>query len=209
MEKTNTKNLTSQEKNNQALKFVKTLLIIGIFSVFLYAIRTMWFINPDSKTYYKNYNFSTTISFFSLGALIAGSALAVGCLTGFVFAIPKSITHSDVNMVKTGKGYISNDNLVQVSDWLTKIIVGVGLTQLTHIPDFMQSVGEYIGKSIGCSETGEIAADGIIVYFSICGFLLAYLWTRLYFARMLEDFDDQQDETEKPVVITPAAIDTH
>jgi len=172
------RNLTNQEKNNQALRFVKILLIIGIAALFIYALRAYAFTEKP---------FTNAISFFSLGILIGGSALTVGCLIGFIFAIPKSISNSDTNLIKTGKGYISNDNLVQVSDWLTKIIVGVGLTKLTRIPGYIHSMGQYMGGAIGGTVIGEVGAESIVVYFSICGFLIAYLWTRLYFARMLED----------------------
>jgi len=88
---------------------------------------------------------------------------------------------------KNKSGYISNDNLVQVSDWLTKIIVGVGLTKLTKIPSYVVAMGEYLGNALGGKIWGQVAADSIVIYFSISGFLLAYLWTRLYFAKMLEE----------------------
>jgi hypothetical protein len=189
------KELTNKRKNNEALRFVVLLLFIGILAIFIYASKAIFW-KPENDP------MISAVSIFSLATLLAGSALTGGCLVGFIFAIPKSVSNSEINLIKTGKGYISNDNLVQVSDWLTKIIVGVGLTKLTSIPYYIQSMGSYVGKSIGGDVWGEVAAESIVVYFSICGFLLAYLWTRLYFARMLEDSESFENSVEnKPLNI--------
>jgi hypothetical protein len=179
----------------------------------MYALEMFW---SFDNTYDKNNklilstnisikltNLKSVISILSLCVLIAGSTLAIGCLSGFVFAIPKSISNPNATNINLSKGYISNDNLVQVSDWLTKIIVGVGLTQLTHIPQYMQSIGHYVGMSLGGEVTGEVAAISIIVYFLICGFLLSYLWTRLYFARMLEDAEIVQQNVSITTITPP------
>lgn len=174
------------EKSNQAILFVRVMLIAGIIAILIYAIRGMWHQETIKDVVYTWIKFQTGVWFFSLGILIAGSALAAGCLTGFIFAIPKSMSNASANAIKTNKGYVSNDNLVQVSDWLTKIIVGVSLTQLTNIPGYLKKMGDYIGRSIGGAETGSVAAIAIVIYFLICGFLLSYIWTRIYFGKMLE-----------------------
>jgi|ERR1700749_1298010 len=203
--------LSESNKKNQALRFVQILIYIGIFSVFIYAARMMWsqeklvdkdgvgILDINHKQMYKEiisfhfYNINTAVSFFSLGILIAGSAITIGCLIGFIFAIPKSAKNSNTNLTTASHTYVANDNLVEVSDWLTKIIVGVSLTQLTHIPKYLESIGQYIAPSIGGTTTGEVAAESIVVYFLICGFLLAYLWTRLFFAELLENSEKEEN----------------
>ncbi|MGP8217344.1 MAG: hypothetical protein ACLQQ4_17380 [Bacteroidia bacterium] len=71
-------------------------------------------------------------------------------------------------------------------------------------------MSEYMGATLGDDSigtnapgsvghlTGTIAAGSIVVFFLICGFLLAYLWTRLYFGRMLEEVteDDKKENTK-------------
>lgn len=183
---TKTTESVEPEKSNQALLFVRVMLLAGLIAILIYAIRGMWWQETINGVVYTWIKFQTGVWYFSLGLLIAGSALAAGCLTGFIFAIPKSMSNASTNAIKTSKGYVSNDNLVQVSDWLTKIIVGVSLTQLTNIPRYLKQMGDYIGKSIGGAETGAVAAIAIVVYFLICGFLLSYIWTRIYFGKMLE-----------------------
>ncbi len=41
-----------------------------------------------------------------------------------------------------------NSNLVEVSDWLTKIIVGVGLIELKSLPGSARSMAAFIAPSL-------------------------------------------------------------
>ena len=89
---------------------------------------------------------------FNLGiaVLLSGSCVMVGGLLGFLFGIPKALQlRQEPETVKpTGQGenrnnrqaYRANTNLEEVSDWLTKILVGVGLTQLNSIPSKVVAV---------------------------------------------------------------------
>jgi hypothetical protein len=64
-------------------------------------------------------------------AVIAGSCSFLGGgLVGFLFGIPRSASSGQAT--PTGE-YQANSNLVEVSDWLTKIIVGVGLVQIGRV----------------------------------------------------------------------------
>jgi hypothetical protein len=81
--------------------------------------------------------------------------------------------------------YKANTNLEQISDWLTKILVGVGLTQFNNIPDLFDRVGGYFGLALGTSPGAPKIAIAIILFFSVCGFLFGYLWTRLFLGREL------------------------
>ena len=76
--------------------------------------------------------------------LIAGaaSASASGILVGFLFGIPRivqrdasqsGVSRPIAQIQSTSLGI--NTNLTEISDWLTKIIVGVGLVQLNSIPN--------------------------------------------------------------------------
>jgi len=50
--------------------------------------------------------------------------------------VPRSL--QEVPSANGQPGYSGNTNLEQISDWLTKILVGVGLTQLREIPGQVQ-----------------------------------------------------------------------
>lgn len=90
-----------------------------------------------------------------------------------------------------------NTNLEQVSDWLTKIIVGVGLTQLQRIPAAIQSVARTLSKALDPASTDPSLAfaEALVVYFTIIGFLYAYLLTRVYLQKV---FDGPQPKQADP-----------
>lgn len=72
-----------------------------------------------------------------------------------------------------------NTNLEQISDWLTKILVGVGLVQLGSIVDSLGDLADYIAEALGGGPAGAPFALALVMYFTVAGFLVAYLWTRL------------------------------
>lgn len=139
--------------------------------------------------------------FFSIAGvslLLAGAAVTFGGLVGFVFGIPRSANadsgtgKGDRDKEREGSGYRPNTNLEQISDWLTKILVGAGLTQLTVFPEKLQTLFEYaagqMGDCGGCSSS--IYAGSVIIFFFVSGFMYAFLWTRLNLAREMKRADD-------------------
>jgi hypothetical protein len=117
--------------------------------------------------------------------LIAGSALAFGGLLGFLFAIPRSPSMMQPTEGRSEPRPLwANSNLEQISDWLVKILVGVGLTQLTQVPSKIRELVDYLAPSLGDgSSRGLVLA--VLVYFSVSGFLGCYLWTRIFLPRAL------------------------
>jgi hypothetical protein len=83
-----------------------------------------------------------------------------------------------------------NDNLVQISDWLTKIIVGVGLTQLYSLPRFVIKIGEHFQKNFGDDIWGRNVSIAIIGFFFILGFLMIYFWTKTDYSTVMKTMDD-------------------
>lgn len=138
----------------------------------------------------------------SFGLLTAGASLAVGGLLGFLFGIPRSLQHdapagpapapetgAPTGTDRTGAGYRVNTNLEQISDWLTKILVGVGLTQLVTLPAFLKGIGEYLRSGFGGGTGSDAVALTVVLYFATCGFLLGYLWTRLFLTGQFAESD--------------------
>lgn len=88
--------------------------------------------------------------------------------------------------------YGVNTNLTDISDWLTKIIVGVGLVQLSKIIGLLKSVSNYTAKGLIDTTTTDPAVRApvaltIILYFIAVGFLSAYLLTRVWLPQLLEN----------------------
>ena len=83
-----------------------------------------------------------------------------------------------------------NSNLVEVSDWLTKIIVGVGLIELKSLPATAQGVAAFIAPSLAIApETAKAVVGGVMLFFSVHGFLIGYLLTRIYLSIMIKRAD--------------------
>src|SRR4051794_37330470 len=66
------------------------------------------------------------------GALVAAAAFGIGAIVGFLFSIQRTRRPSDS---QPQPRYLPNTNLEDISDWLTKIIVGLGLVELGKIRD--------------------------------------------------------------------------
>jgi hypothetical protein len=135
-----------------------------------------------------------------------GAAMLTGALAGFLFAIPRSIAGStpttppgQPNQPALGRGkyparsgkHAANTNLEQISDWLTKIIVGVGLVEFRQILRAIDRMGQFLGPMLGESPLGNLLAIVIVLYYALLGFLITYLITRMYLAQALAQADDQ------------------
>ena len=120
---------------------------------------------------------------FAVGFAVAAAALLVGALLGFIFAIPRSLTAADAPPRPDEKRlFRSNSNLEQISDWLTKILVGIGLVEFRTIVDNARDLIKFLQPGFGSSEATHSFVLGVLMLFTVSGFLIAYLVTRLYFA---------------------------
>jgi len=145
-------------------------------------------------------------------ALTATGSMAAGALVGFLFGIPRTVAEPGVALSagnKTGSTASSsepasnvkpecqtvNTNLEQISDWLSKILVGVGLTQLTQFgPRFWN-----LAVRLQVANNPPVTLL-IIVDFVICGFFAGYLITRLFLAGAFDaarQFASEQAATAK------------
>jgi len=89
-------------------------------------------------------NFSNRIAGILAVEMWSLATYAFGFGIGFLFGIPR-VLQRDVltpNDYTDRDNYIQrvNTNLEQISDWLIKIIVGLGLVQLQQIPGFLKRV---------------------------------------------------------------------
>jgi hypothetical protein len=127
-----------------------------------------------------------------------GAATAVGVLAGYLFGIPRA--------PNGGQGaYSVNTSLEQISDWVVKILVGLGLTQLREAPHGMVRLAEAFERAVSnvglaecsapcCSKAVALSGVGqfgaaLVLYFAVYGFLLGYAHMRLYLAPAFSDSD--------------------
>jgi hypothetical protein len=72
--------------------------------------------------------------------------------------------------------------LEQVADWLTKILVGVGLVELGTLGTALAKVGDQVAKAVTPAPTGTaVVTEVVIITFATIGFLASFLWTRIYY----------------------------
>jgi hypothetical protein len=149
----------------------------------------------------------------AFGISMAGASLLTGGLTGLLFGIPRRLQteqsapkskdketggKSDDDEPAAGQNiYASNTNLEQISDWLTKILVGVGLTQLDGIGRLLSSLGDMAAPALANLPASKATAIAIVIFFVVSGFLFGYLWTRLYLGRWLTEAENASSLKKK------------
>jgi hypothetical protein len=187
-------------KEKESLRFLLAAAIVAAFGVVLILLYSLRFRSSDQM-----------LRIFGVGMLVACAALLSGFLLGFIFAIPRKRGAEEKGGTTDSKGvdapgfriqraaFDHNFNLVEISDWLTKIIVGVGLVELHSIPEKLGLLSYYLAPGLlpapcvggdPCSEpliAGQAAGLAILIFFSSLGFLVGFVWTMVYFMRDLTE----------------------
>jgi hypothetical protein len=143
----------------------------------------------------------------SVGVMAGGAALLGGGLLGFLFGVPHSRDSAANEVHREGAGspnievdsatippatsYRHNTSLEQISDWLTKILVGVGLVEIKSISAHVWEVAVALRKSLGVTDGAEGFIVALLIYFSSCSFIFGFLWSRLYLLRWFREVDLQ------------------
>jgi hypothetical protein len=143
--------------------------------------------------------FTWSLAYFVLGALI-----------GMIFGVPNASSESKVPNVLTGvtnssdtnvgttkinssttvsqdaKKVLSSTNLTQISDWLTKVVIGAGLVELRELPSFILKVARKMATGVALNSTlvEQVVSmcAAIIIFNSAFGFISGYLLMRIIFS---------------------------
>jgi len=119
-------------------------------------------------------------SVLAVSAMVSAGAFVAGGLLGFLFGIPQSLTGTEEGEPVAGRaGYRSNTNLEQISDWLTKILVGVGLVQISSLVRETGELVDWLAPGLGGEPSSPVFALSLLVFFTVSGFLLLYVATRI------------------------------
>lgn len=160
-------------------------------------------------------------SILAVSLLLAGACVASGGFFGLLFGIPRSLQRttqpsSDLTEFENSqdvartKKYIGNTSLEEISDWLTKIIVGVGLTSLYKVPSLLKKSSDYLAPRLGGFESSSSFALSTTIFFTLAGFFLVYLWSRLYLLKPIRDAEKEEQSTiplkEKSLIVTENAL---
>jgi hypothetical protein len=122
-----------------------------------------------------------------------GSGL-VGGFFGFLFGIPSRIAADGAAPDSTAAGkdkaaaanYALSTNLTQISDWLTKVIVGVSLVEAQNAYGGFITVSKTAAEWLFESRHGSPAVlAAALAGGAVFGFLFLYLYTQLILSRLI------------------------
>jgi hypothetical protein len=172
------------------------LMLIGLVLIAVYSFAT-----PGDHWQY-----------LAVGALTAVTVWVVGYLFGFLFGIPrivssgqlrmatapnvidlaKKITDSTTEVTGPPPHMVPSSNLAEVSDWLTKLLLGAGLVSLTKLGEplggLVNSIAAGLQGATPPVVTGppQVMAAAILFGYVTLGFLVGYILTSLWYSRHLE-----------------------
>ena len=174
----------------QALRYLLLAFAVGIIAVMIVAVGT------------DRWQQGVVARSAGTGILFAGGTFAVGMLFGFLFGFPPTPSSSNPPPAPQGPGVpvpnpgapaargtdsapsssvFQDTNLHEISDWLTKVIVGAGLVDLTRLPPQVKKLALFMATYTDPAHPSPAVALAIIGYFSSLGVLFGYVWTRFEF----------------------------
>jgi hypothetical protein len=126
-------------------------------------------------------------TYLGVGALAAIAAQLTGCLIGFLFGVPKS--GDPAKAQQQSGGYRSNSNLSDVSDWLTKLLLGAGLVSLGRLGNpvgrLIDDVANGLHITPAYAGSAKVMAGAIIFGYTALGILEGYTLTTMWYQRKL------------------------
>lgn len=166
-----------------------------------------------------------SLKFFGISLGVLAASGAVGGFLGFLFGVPRLMqrvnrteaapgseqTFTNLGAGKTSRSVAANSNLEEISDWLTKIIVGVALVQAQQIGAYGLKIVSFLATFGGTDDKLAKAyfACLIVTSFILC-FLAVYLEARTRLTAMLSDMehlldngldaDITSDANERPIL---------
>ena len=135
-------------------------------------------------------------SVFGTALALSAAAFLAGAIPGFLFGIPHTVQGATSS---TGEAqYQGNTNLEQVSDWLTKIIVGIGLVQIGRVLPALGRLASNLRAPLGGQASSAAFGLGTAISYALLGFFFVYLWSRVVFTPQLnrEHFSELLDKRD-------------
>jgi hypothetical protein len=139
------------------------------------------------------------VKVFAVGTLLALAATAVASVVGFLFGLPRYSESTGPNgssisaKARAAGLYVPSNNLEQVSDWLTKLLLGAGLVQLGHMGRWLGGFTDGLARAFvsGNAElippTAKVLAASLLAFYSALGFLSGYIVTSIWYRRRLQE----------------------
>jgi hypothetical protein len=156
------------------------------------------------------------LRYLTVGQLTASTALLTGSLVGLIVGIPRDVSSGALRATTSrsrppvpgdrrgstpaanvgesvedagARSFEPSTNLAEISDWLTKLLLGAGLVSLTRLGPPLGRLINTVARGLGPHgmATGaavDIAA-AILIGYAVLGFLAGYLATTLWYGKRL------------------------
>jgi hypothetical protein len=89
--------------------------------------------------------------------------------------------------------FLPSTNLAEISDWLTKLLLGAGLVSLTKLGQPLSELIDNVARGLGgatvsggVTESAVVVAGAILITYVALGFLGGYLTTSFWYAKGLQ-----------------------
>jgi hypothetical protein len=179
-----------EEGKGKSIFYITFLLAMGVLIICLYSIAL---------------GTEKFLSVLSISAIIALTSTIVGAFIGFIFGIPRTPAARD------SENIAANTNLEEISDWITKIIVGVSLVQLNQISGGIVAMGNTLAHGMGNHPSSFVFSVSTMIFYFVGGFFLGYLWSRIYLPKILltsmeEGYRRKMKEKENELIETKTLL---
>ena len=129
-----------------------------------------------------------------LAVLAAAGAFSAGGVLGLLFGAPRWGDAGAQPAQPAGAAAAApssvrpNTSLEKVADWLTTIIVGLGLVHLKDLEGRVTNMGVWLTNAITLQTKGVNGTPGVVLAlsFGVAGFLLVYLWSLRFLPSEIE-----------------------
>lgn len=113
------------------------------------------------------------------------ATIGISTILGLIFGVPRARKRF---LADASERYEANSNLEEISDWLTKLLVGAGLVELSKVPEGLASLGNYLGVDMKVPNSSAYSITSVL-FGSGLGFIFGYVWARLRLRVFLETYD--------------------
>jgi hypothetical protein len=128
------------------------------------------------------------VSVAAAALLVSAGAFAAGGMLGFLFAVPHVV--APASSTTSEPVLRSSTNLEEISDWLTKILVGLGLVELGKIIASGTEFVDFLKPAFGDTPGSAAVALADITFFAVAGFVALYYITRVFITPALKQVED-------------------
>src|SRR3954451_11401420 len=140
--------------------------------------------------------------------LLFTASAAIGAALGFLFGLPRARFTDELSAAAGSTGatggppaaplhpsahYLANSNLIKVSDWLTTIVIGLGLVNLGSAVPALRTLATALQAPLGGAPYAGAIGISTLIGGCIGGFVLVYLYTSTRVRQLLEDSDRQTE----------------